>query len=180
MVIESIETLEILEQIGFMPLVGGWIVGAISLGASLIGGFSAKRKARARARRVKAAARKNIGRLNDQKGPIGTYYNSLDEMLLKDTETNVGRTVDDFTSSALAFNTKADAVVEGGKGLVSGSASKSIADNKDAMLTESTRDMDDIYANFERTGMELDNGRRRELQNIDDAVASLEMQIASV
>lgn len=172
--------INIIEQLTFMPLVGGWVTAAISLGSSLIGGFSARRKARRRARRVKAVARKNIARLKDQKGPVEAYYNSLDEMLLGDTETNVERNVEDFTTNALSFNTKADAVVESGKGLVSGSVNKSIEDNKDALLTESTRNMDDIYANFERTSMELDNGRRRELQNIDDAIASMEMQIASV
>ena len=40
--------------------------------------------------------------------------------------------------------------------------------------------MDDLYTNFERTGMELDQGRKRELQNIDDAISQLEMQMASV
>tara|TARA_B100001094_G_C18062737_1_gene735890 strand:- start:477 stop:1016 length:540 start_codon:yes stop_codon:yes gene_type:complete len=178
--IPEIIDINIIEHFNFIPFVGGWITGAISLGSSLLGGFSARKKAKKRARKVKAAARKNIERLNNQKPDIAGYYDTLDDMLLKDTETSVGRTVDDFTSTALNFNIKADAAVEGGKGLISGIANKSIQDNKEAMLEDSTRNMDDIYANFERTGMDLDNGRRRELQNIDDAIASLNMQIASV
>ena len=172
--------INIIEQIGFMPLVGGWVMTAISLGSSILGGMSARRKAKRRARNIKRAARKNIGKLKDQIPGITSYYDSLDDMLLKDTEENVSRTVDDFTSNALAFNVKAEGAVESGKGLISGAVNKSIVDSKEQKVKEGNRTMDDLYANFERTGMELDQGRKRELQNIDDAISQLEMQIASV
>lgn len=156
------------------------MIGAISLGASILGGMSARRAAKRRARRVKKVAKQNIARLKGQIGPVNAYYESLEDMLLKDTETNVNRTVEDFTSNALSFNVKAEGAVESGKGLVSGIVNKSIVDNKEQQVKEGNRTMDDLYANFERTGMELDQGRRRELQNIDDAIASMNMQIASL
>ena len=172
--------INIIEQINFLPLVGGWIGTAISVGSSIFGGMSARRKAKRRARNIKRAARKNIGKLKDQIPGITSYYDSLDDMLLKDTEENVSRTVDDFTSNALAFNVKAEGAVESGKGLISGAVNKSIVDSKEQKVKEGNRTMDDLYANFERTGMELDQGRKRELNNIDDAIASMEMQIASL
>lgn len=172
--------INIIEQINFMPLVGGWIATAISIGSSIFGGMSARRKARRRRRRVRKVANKNIARLKSQIGPVNAYYDSLDDMLLKDTETNVNRTVEDFTSNALAFNVKAEGAVESGKGLISGTVNKSVVDSKEQQVKEGSRTMDDLYANFERTGMELDQGRKRELNNIDDAIASMEMQIASL
>ena len=167
------------EALGFVGAMGGW-GSLVSLGMNILGGFSARRKQKRRERRMKRAIRSNIGRLKSQKGPVDTYYNSLDELLIKDTEVNVDRNIEDFSNNALAFNIKADKAVESGKGLVSGTVQKDIDVTRNLISKQSSNSLDDVFANQERTQMQLDEGRRKEMLAIDDAIAQLNMQMASI
>ena len=169
-------------QFDFMlfPFVGGWISTAISLGSSLLGGASARRKARRRKRRMKREIGKQKTKLRNQIGPVNNYYDNLSQFLESDTEESLDRTLTDFTANALAFNTKSEDAVTKGKGLRSGTVQKEITEGKDAIAEENERKVSDTLVNQERTEMELAEGRRKELQGIDDAIDQLDLQIASM
>ena len=163
----------------FVMAMGGW-GGIASLGMSILGGFSARKKAKKRKRRMRAAIGRSKGKLSAQKPGIDKYYNSLDEMLLSDHETTIDRNVEDFSNNALAFNMKSEKAQESGKGLVSGTVLKQIDVTKDLLAKDTQNSISDAYANFERTSLQLGNARSKEMQAIDDAIDQLDMQLASL
>ena len=57
-------------------------------------------------------------------------------------------------------NIKADKAVESGKGLVSGTVQKDIDVTRNLISKQSSNSLDDVFANQERTQMQLDEGRR--------------------
>ena len=156
-----------------------WI-GAISLGMNILGGFSARRKARRRARRMKKAINAKIGTLQQQIPDIEKYYDNLDDMLTKENEVEMDRTVEDFTANALDFNTKSESLVESGKGLISGTVNKTISETKEKISDDTGRNIEDIVANFEKTSLQLSNSRERELLGITNAIEDLNIQKASL
>ena len=164
----------------FFPFIGGWISTAISIGSKIFGGGRARRKARRRKRRIKAQINKQKNKLKDQIGPVNSYYDNLAQFLEADTEESLDRTLTDFTTNALSFNTKSEKAVESGKGLRSGTVQKEITEGKDAIVEENQRKISDTLVNQERTELELAEGRRKELQGIDDAIDQLDLQIASM
>ena len=102
------------------------VIGGISLGMSILGGFGASRARKRRARKMKKAINSKMDFLKGQVPDIESYYNSLEDMLMKDTEVEQDRTIEDFTTNSLDFTTKSEKLVEGGKGLISGTVAKTI------------------------------------------------------
>lgn len=171
--------IEIIE-LGFMPLMGGWVGTAISVGASLFGNRSARRKEARRRRKMTAAIDEKKKLLENQVPGINDYYNNLDEMLAEDYDTDLTRGIDDFTQGVFAFTETANTALTAGKGLKSGETIAKIATTKDDMIKKTGQGLDDLFANYEKTGLQLDNARNKELTAIDMALEDLDIQIASL
>tara|TARA_Y100001973_G_C5145296_1_gene305083 strand:+ start:347 stop:874 length:528 start_codon:yes stop_codon:yes gene_type:complete len=171
--------IEIIE-LGFMPLMGGWIGTAISVGASLFGGMSARRKARRRKRKMEAAIDDKKDLLKEQIPGIENYYNNLDDMLVADFDVDLSRGIEDFATGVFNFQSQGDDLISAGKGLISGVTAKKISDTKDTLGRDTSRNIDDLFANYDKTSLQLSNARNKELTAIDMALEDLDIQLASL
>tara|TARA_R100000808_G_C2150015_1_gene158587 strand:+ start:899 stop:1426 length:528 start_codon:yes stop_codon:yes gene_type:complete len=171
--------IEIIE-LGLFPFIGGWLSTAVQVGASIFGGMSARRKARARKRRMTNAINEKKELLSSQVPNIDKYYDNLDDMLLADYSVDLDRTIEDFSKNVFSFTTQAEGAVSQGKGLISGTVNKSIAEGKAEIQSGTGRSLDDLAANYDKTVLQMDNARQKELTAIDSALADLDIQLSSL
>jgi hypothetical protein len=146
------------------------------VGLTVLGGLFGSASERRRRNRRNNKINEYITTLENSIPGVSTYYDTLSDMLEQDTDVLVDRTLEDFTGSALNFSVQAGKTVEAGKGLISGVTNDLITQGKQGLIGESQRGLDDVLANYEKMGMELENTRMAEINRINDAIQQLEVQ----
>jgi hypothetical protein len=146
------------------------------VGLTVLGGLFGNASERRRRSRRNNKINEYITTLENSIPGVSTYYDTLSDMLEQDTDVLVDRTLEDFTGSALNFSVQAGKTVEAGKGLISGVTNDLITQGKQGLIGESQRGLDDVLANYEKMGMELENTRMAEINRINDAIQQLEVQ----